>query len=552
MSKARRQRRSRKRIRLNRAEELSALLTIAQTASQSLDTQKILNDTLDKSLEILGFDVGYIRTLDSDGKNLIVRVARGLTSPAFLQSAIHLDTPDPIVGKVVFQTRQPYISTDIRKDSRFRFRLMEQEGLISAAFIPIMSKNRVMGFITVGSKRLHQFSKREINLVEGFSSQLAMALENAELYDEVNREKAYIENLVENAGDAIVSTDIEHWILTWNRGAEVIFGYNKAEVMGRNLAVLLPQDRFGELEEMPEHVKRTGVIRNLETQRRRKDGSVIDVVLAVSPVEDSEGQTIGFLHLAKDITEKKRYEQRLKELDKMKSDFVSNVSHELRTPLTAIKGSVDNMLDGLTGSINEKQLRYLTRVKSNVDRLSRLINDTLDLSKIESGKTELKPAQLALDTLAREIVENLRPLANEKAIRIEVLSPGPSVKAWADRDKVTQVFMNLIGNALKFTPPQGRVTVAVRQNGDQWVQVSVSDTGPGIPLEEAAKIFDKFYQIAHVAKQKTKGTGLGLSISKALIEMHGGKIWLESEAGKGSAFFFTLPAEQGWKSQPPV
>jgi len=269
------------------------------------------------------------------------------------------------------------------------------------------------------------------------------------------------------------------------------------------------------------------------------------VVLAVSPIEDSEGQTIGFLHLAKDITEKKRYEQRLKELDKMKSDFVSNVSHELRTPLTAIKGSVDNMLDGLTGPINEKQLRYLTRVKSNVDRLSRLINDTLDLSKIESGRTELKPAQLALDTLAREIAENLRPLANEKAIRIEVLSPGPSVKAWADRDKVTQVFMNLIGNALKFTPPQGRVTVAVRQNGDQWVQVSVSDTGPGIPLEEAAKIFHKFYQIAHGAKQKAKGTGLGLAISKALIEMHGGKIWVESELGKGSAFFFTLPAEQG-------
>ena len=549
MSKARRQGRRHKRIRLNRAEELSALLTIAQTASQSLDTQKILNDTLDKSLEILGFDVGYIRTLDTDGENLVVRVARGLDSPEFLQSAIPLDTPDPIVGKVVFQTRQPYISTDIRKDPRFKFRLMEREGLISAAFIPIMSKNRVMGFITVGSKRIHQFSQREINLVEGFSSQLAMALENAQLYEEINRGRAYIENLVENAADAIVSTDKESRIFTWNRGAEITFGYTKEEALGKNISMLLPEGRFREAEEIREKVLHSGALRNLEFRGRRKDGSIIEVALAVSPIEDQHGKVLGVVGLAKDITEKKRYEQRLQELDKMKSDFVSNVSHELRTPLTAIKGSVDNMLDGLTGPVNEKQLRYLARVKSNVDRLARLINDTLDLSKIESGKTELRPAQLALDTLAREIVENLRPLASEKRISLEVLSPGGGVKAWADRDKVTQVLMNLIGNALKFTPPQGRVTVAVRQNGDQWVEVSVSDTGPGIPLEEAGKIFDKFYQITHGAKQKTKGTGLGLAISKALIEMHGGKIWVESEVGKGSAFSFTLPAEQGWKSQ---
>ena len=274
---------------------------------------------------------------------------------------------------------------------------------------------------------------------------------------------------------------------------------------------------------------------------------MIEVALAVSPIKDRANNVIGFLHLAKDITEKKRYEQRLKELDKMKSDFVSNVSHELRTPLTAIKGSVDNMLDGITGSLNEKQARYLTRIKSNADRLARLISDLLDLSRIEAGKIDLRPTNLSLVALIKEVAESLRPVAADKLINLQVLSHDAGIKAWADRDKVTQVLMNLIGNAVKFTPQKGKVTVAVEKNGNEWVRISVADTGPGILPEEANKIFAKFYQIAQQSKEKTKGTGLGLAISKALVEMHGGKIWVETAGGQGSTFSFTLPARQPFK-----
>jgi signal transduction histidine kinase len=263
-----------------------------------------------------------------------------------------------------------------------------------------------------------------------------------------------------------------------------------------------------------------------------------------------EGQIVGFLRVAKDITEKKRFERRLKELDKMKSDFVSNVSHELRTPLTSIKGSVDNMLDGLTGALNEKQVRYLSRIKSNTDRLARLINDLLDLSRIESGRLEVRPTTLPLTALAAEVAEYLKPLAAEKLIRIEVPAPDSSVTAWADRDKITQVLMNLIGNAVKFTPEDGKVTVAIEKNGNDWVQISVADTGPGILPEERNKIFAKFYQI--MDQHRPKGSGLGLAISKALVEMHGGEIWVESEVGKGSKFSFTLPAQQPFKLEVPA
>lgn len=533
-----------------RAGDLSALLRLAETATQSLDTAKILNDTLDKSLEILGFDVGFIRVLDPEKNSMIVRVARGLRSPEFLTGSAALDSPDPSPAKIVFETKAPYISPDIRKDPIYKQRTMEREGVISSAVAPVMSKQRVIGMIAVGSRRRHKFAKREISLLTAFGAQLGAALENAQLYDQVSQGKTYIENLVESAGDAIVSADTEDRILTWNRGAKVIFGYSKEEVIGRSLAMLLVPGRLKELEEIRNKVQLAGVIRNLEVRRKRKDGVIIDVALAVSPIHDGAGNVIGFLHLAKDITEKMRYEQRLRELDQMKSNFVSNVSHELRTPLTAIKGSVDNMLDGITGPLNEKQVRYLTRVKSHADRLTRLINNILDLSRIEAGKIDLKPAYLSLVPLAQEVAESIRPVALEKLISLEVASPDGGATAWADRDKVTQVLMNLVGNAVKFTPPHGKVSVAIQRNGDQWVQVSVTDSGPGIAAEEAGKIFDRFYQIAQVGK--TKGTGLGLAISKVLVEMHGGKIWVESTIGGGSTFSFTLPREQPFKVELPA
>ena len=167
------------------------------------------------------------------------------------------------------------------------------------------------------------------------------------------------------------------------------------------------------------------------------------------------------MRVAKDITEKKRYERRLKELDKLKSDFVSNVSHELRTPLTAIKGSVDNMLDGLTGDLNEKQSRYLVRIKSNADRLARLINDLLDLSRIEAG-IKLKRTNLSLPTVAREVIESLGPVAAEKLISFEIECPDDNLTAWADPDRIAEVLTNLLGNAIKFTPTNGKVTLSLQ------------------------------------------------------------------------------------------
>jgi signal transduction histidine kinase len=188
-------------------------------------------------------------------------------------------------------------------------------------------------------------------------------------------------------------------------------------------------------------------------------------------------------------------------------------------------------------------------VGSNTQYLGGLINDLLDLSKIESGKSEVKSNRVSLDRLVHEVVETLRPVATEKEIALDATISAPSILVWADRDKINQVLMNLIGNAIKFTPAQGRVVVSASRDGKESIQVSVSDSGPGIPPDEKEKIFDKFYQIAQVGDVKPKGTGLGLAICKALVELHGGRIWVESEKNGGSTFSFTLPASGPHYSQ---
>ncbi|MBT5832281.1 MAG: hypothetical protein HOH77_18990, partial [Candidatus Latescibacteria bacterium] len=229
---------------------------------------------------------------------------------------------------------------------------------------------------------------------------------------------------------------------------------------------------------------------------------------------------------------------RLQELDQLKTDFFSNVSHELRTPMTAIKGYVDNMLDGIAGDVTERQERYLNRVKSNADRLTRLINDLLDLSRIDRGRTDLLQLNMSpiqLNDVVHEAVDGLRPLAD--AAGLKLVYQGEDNLAMADRDRVIQMVTNLAGNAIKFTESGGEVRVSVRSDGTGFIQTVVKDTGKGIPAEDLSKIFDRFHQV----KGTMGGTGLGLPITKELADLHGGEVWAESEMGHGSTFTFTIP-----------
>jgi len=238
----------------------------------------------------------------------------------------------------------------------------------------------------------------------------------------------------------------------------------------------------------------------------------------------------------------------LKKIDAMKSEFVSVASHELRTPLAAIKNSIQLILSGKTGEINPNQTKFLTMADRNITRLTNILNDLLNLSKIESGKIELKFEDVSLKSLIELTVSSLRPQADVKTIKIisDIPEGLPSVNG--DKEKIEQILINLIGNAIKFTPEAGSIYVTATPLSDERkggvghkIAISVKDTGVGIPEEHLNSIFDKFFQVEGSLHRSASGTGLGLAITKGLVEAHQGKIWAESEVGKGSAFTFTLP-----------
>jgi len=233
--------------------------------------------------------------------------------------------------------------------------------------------------------------------------------------------------------------------------------------------------------------------------------------------------------------------QALEQADRLRSQFLSHVSHELRTPLTSIKGFVQNLLDGLTGPLNEKQQRYLFRMLDNSDRLIRMIEDLLDRTSIEAGRLEVHPVDLDLESCLTDAIEQLRPLAAAKRQRLGLSVPDSGVVVWADRDRLIQVAVNLIQNAVKYTPEDGWITVAVESPSQRFVRILVRDTGPGIPTEDLVKIFDPFFRVQHGQRSGPKGLGLGLSIVKTLVELQGGSVLARNCQEGGAEVSFTLP-----------
>lgn len=262
-----------------------------------------------------------------------------------------------------------------------------------------------------------------------------------------------------------------------------------------------------------------------------------------APVLDEVGRVIGRIYVYRDITKET-------EVDRMKSEFIATVSHELRTPMTSIKGSLGLVLGGVVGEVPAEVRDLLSIAQNNTDRLIRLINDILDISRIEAGKMEIKRAPLAPADAIQRAVQEMEGFARQREIAITTDLPEGLPRVLADSDRLQQVLVNLISNAVKFSPQRSQVTITAVPEGER-VMIRVSDQGPGIPEEQRQAIFGKFHRIDNASSRRTGGTGLGLAICRAIVDEHGGQIWVESEVGKGSTFSFTLPTEPAPKELTP-
>jgi PAS domain S-box-containing protein len=340
--------------------------------------------------------------------------------------------------------------------------------------------------------------------------------------------------LVDGVEDyALIMLDPYGRVTSWNRGAESITGYGAEEVTGMHISGFYPPESAAEAQRELDRAQVEGRC-EVEAERVRRGGARYWASVTLTALCDANGVLRGFAQLTRDVTGKRQ-------LDRMKDEFVSIVSHELRTPLTAIRGALGLLSGGVGGDLDPMTAELVDLARDNSERLVRLINDILDLQKIEAGKMSLRPQPIAPAALVKSTVEQLRALAAEN--QVELAWSVEDGAAWhADPDRVTQVLTNLISNAVAFSPPGASVTVRVSPaQAAGRSRLSVTDRGPGIPEELRRLLFGKFQQLDGSDARKKGGTGLGLAICKAIVELHGGAIGVDSDVGHGSTFWFELP-----------
>ena len=353
--------------------------------------------------------------------------------------------------------------------------------------------------------------------------------------------------IVESSEDAIVSKDLNGTIMSWNRGAERIFGYRADEAVGKPITILIPSDRRDEEREILRRIRQGEKVDHYETVRQCKNGSLIDVSLTISPLKDKEGLIIGASKIARNITERKKTERELehaKEIaeaaSRAKDTFLAVLSHELRTPLTPVlmTAAVRERDPDLTETIRAE----MAMIRRNVELETKLIDDLLDLSRITSGKLTLQVEVLDLNTAVNQVCDICRSQIQEKGIELSFDLNTSIAPVNADASRLQQVLWNVLKNAAKFTPEGGSIHVCTERD-DSRVQVQIQDSGVGIAPEVLPKIFDAFEQGDARVTRKFGGLGLGLAISKALVELHGGSIRVESPGvGEGCTVTIELPA----------
>ncbi|MBI3771828.1 MAG: PAS domain S-box protein [Gammaproteobacteria bacterium] len=346
--------------------------------------------------------------------------------------------------------------------------------------------------------------------------------------------------VVENMVDGLIAIDEYGLIQEFNPAAERIFGYKSDEVIGKNVNMLMPEPYTAEHDQYLDNYQQTGKAKIIgigrEVEGKRKDGSTFPIDLAVSAM-NLDGKKF-YSGIVRDITERKR-------IDKMKNEFVSTVSHELRTPLTSIRGALGLMAGGAAGEIPPKMNEMLKIATSNTERLLLLINDILDLQKIESGKMAFKFDEIELATLLKQAVEEHQAYATQRGVSFVITRMIEGAHLYADRNRMMQVMGNLMSNAAKFSEEGAKIEISAVRQGKDAARITVTDYGTGIPDEFQGQVFERFTQSDSSDTRKKGGTGLGLAIAKVIVEKHGGRISFISRVGVGTSFMIDLPVMLG-------
>ncbi len=524
-----------------RADEQKALLDTMADLSAELELSKVLRAVLERAVALLGVTGGEVAIYEEDKEELVVVASENIGKDS---TGTRLKIGEGAMGSVA-ESREPLIIPSygewLKRSDKYA-----DVTVHSVMAAPLLIGRRLVGAIaTVHADPNRIFNEDDLRLLNMFAPQAAIAIENARLYTTAQRQKQYFEELVRNSPVAIVVLNAGHNILSCNPAFESLFGYSQEEVANRNLDQLITTE-----ETRAEAVAYTeeGLDRTVHGigRRRRKDGQLVDVEILGVPVIVS-GEHVGLMGLYHDVTELLRARRDAENANSAKSRFLANMSHELRTPLNAILG-YSEMLQEEAEDIGQSDfVPDLQKIHAAGRHLLTLINDVLDLSKIEAGKMELVPEHFDVRALVDEVATTIRPLVENNSNRLDVDCADDVAGMHSDLTRIRQILLNLLSNASKFTE-NGTITLDVDreggpESGHDVIVFSVSDSGIGMTQEQIARLFEPFSQAEAATSQRYGGTGLGLAISRRLCRMMGGDISVESEYRGGSTFTARLPAD---------
>ncbi len=487
-----------------RVAELETLIGLGQAVAQ-LDLDRVLTRVVEAAVGLIGAEESTLLLLDTASGELTVRAAKNLDERT--ARTLRLRSEDSLAGQVV-RTGEPVIV-----DENTPTKIVTAYLVKSLIYVPLRVRGRVIGVLGVDNRfKRATFDAHSLKLLQALADEAAIAIENARLYTAVEHERTQLYTILNETEDGVIVIDHENRLILVNHTARSAFKVGDVDVVGRPIFDVIHDDELRDLLERPKR----------QSDIRLNDGRTFNA--HVTPITN-----IGRAVMLIDITH-------LKELDRIKADFVTTVSHDLRSPLTAVLGYV-NLLDRV-GPLNEQQTDFIQQIRISVKQMNTLISDLLDLGKIEAGfDTQKEP----LDTsrLVERVIGDIRPQAEAKhqALNHTIASPLPSL--FGNPLRLRQMLSNLVENAIKYTPEAGRIQVDAYAEGG-FVVLSIADTGIGIPPADLPYVFDRFFRSDN-ASLSQEGTGLGLSIVKSIVESHNGRVWVNSKPGQGTTFTVMLP-----------
>ncbi len=528
--------------------ELQALGEVSQAVSSTLDLDAVLETIVGRAVQLSGSDQGVAYEFDEATRTFHQRATHRMT-PEYVETmrVAPIRLGEGAIGRAGV-TRAPVQVADIQHDAELvapqaRRRLADQ-GMGSLLAVPLIREDRLLGGLVIIRRERGAFPPEAVAMLQTFATQSVLAIHNARLFQEIQRQKQYADTLLETSPVAIVTMDLNGSVVGWNPGAERLFGYPPVEALGRAMEELIATPELRE--EVRANIRNTLAgewIRSI-AQRTRKDGTVVDVEISSLPVI-VDGAKVGMIGIYHDITELLRARQEAEAANEAKSAFLATMSHEIRTPMNAVIGMSGLLLNT---RLSEEQRDYAEVIRGSGDTLLTVINDILDFSKIEAGKLELEAQPFDLRECVEGALDLVATRAAEKGIDLAYLvGDGVPAAIVGDVTRLRQVLLNLLSNAVKFTE-RGEVVLSVgarppaHASALHELTFTVRDTGIGIPADRLGRLFQSFSQVDASTTRRYGGTGLGLAISQRLTELMGGKIGVTSEVGTGSEFQFTIRA----------